>query len=105
MRIKIDALTKKVHALVVGQSINAANTFNIDSCSICANPMHLAQNCPSILAFAEYPMEQVNAFNDYRKQSNGSYSETYNLGWENNPNFSWKQNQPMNQGGGLLIRA
>jgi hypothetical protein len=38
-------------------------------------------------------MEQVNAFNDYRKQFNGPYSETYNSGWRNHPNFSWKQNQ------------
>ena len=65
LNMKIDALTKKVDALVVGKSINAANTFNIDSCSICANPMHLAQECPSMLAFVENSMEQVNAFNDY----------------------------------------
>jgi hypothetical protein len=45
-------------------------------------------------------MEQVNAFNDFRKQSSGPYSETYNPGWRNHPNFSWKQNQPTtNQGG------
>jgi hypothetical protein len=42
---------------------------------------------------SEYPMEQVNTFNDYRKQSNGPYFETYNPGWRNHPNFSWKQNQ------------
>jgi hypothetical protein len=29
------------------------------------------------------------------------FSETYNPGWRNLPNFSWKQNQPMNQGGAL----
>jgi hypothetical protein len=38
-------------------------------------------------------MEQANAFNDYQKQSVGPYSETYNPGWRNHPNFSWKQNQ------------
>ena len=58
LRMKINALTKKVEALTVGQSINAANTFIVDSCSICASPMHSAQNCPSL-------MEQVNTFNDY----------------------------------------
>jgi peptidyl-tRNA hydrolase len=48
--------------------------------------------------FAE--MEQVNAFNNFQKASSGPYSETYNLGWRNHPNFSWKQNQPItNQGG------
>jgi hypothetical protein len=41
----------------------------------------------------------VNAFNDYRKQANGPFSESYNPGWPNHPNFSWKQNQPMTQVG------
>ena len=94
--MKIDALTKKVDGLAVSKSINAANTFNVDSCSIYASPMHLAHNCPSSPAFAECSMEQVNAFNDFWKQSNGSYSVTCNPGWRNHPNFSWKKNQPMN---------
>jgi hypothetical protein len=79
---KIDALTKRLDTLNIGQSINdIANTVTTDSCSICASPMHSAQNHPSF-------MEQVNAFNDYQKQSNGPYSETYNPGWRNYPNFS-----------------
>ena len=69
--MKIDAFTKRLDALNVGQSINAANTFTVDSCFVCASPMHLAQNCPSMPVFFEYLMEQVKAFNDYRKQSNG----------------------------------
>ena len=81
----------------MGQPINAANTFVVDSCSVCASPMHQAHNCPSMIVFSE--MEQVNAFNNFRKQSNGPYSEKYNLGWRNHPNFSWKQNQPTDQGG------
>ncbi|XP_062171016.1 uncharacterized protein LOC133876786 [Alnus glutinosa] len=88
-----------VDALTVGKSINAANTLHSDSCFICASPMHLAQNCPSLPTFVESLMEQVHAFNDYSKQANGPFSETYNPRWRNHPNFSWKQNQPMNQGG------
>jgi hypothetical protein len=67
MNIKIDTLTKRLDTLNIGQSINAANTFKVDSCSICASPMPLTQNCPSMTVFFEYPMEQVNAFNDYQK--------------------------------------
>jgi hypothetical protein len=93
MNMKIDALTKRLDALAVGPSINAANTYTVDSYSICASPMHSAQNCPSAPVFSEYLMEQAKAFNDYRKQSAGPYSETYNPGWRNHPNFSWKQNQ------------
>jgi hypothetical protein len=82
LRMKIDALTRKVDGLVVGQSINGANICNVDS------PMHLAHNCPSLPTFVECLKEKVNAFNDYWKQANGPFSETYNPGWWNNPNFS-----------------
>jgi hypothetical protein len=92
MNMKIDALTKRLDALSTGPSINAAHTYTVDSCSICASPMHLAQNCPYAPVYFEYLMEQVNAFNDYRKQSNGPFSESYNPGWRNHQNFSWKQN-------------
>jgi len=98
LKMKTDALTKKVDALVIGKSINAVNPFHVGCCSICA-PMHLAQACTSLLTFVESPMEQVNAFNDFRKQADGPFSETYNPGWRNHPNFSCKQNQPLNQGG------
>jgi hypothetical protein len=95
---RMDAIVRRLDALSVGKPVNAANTFPVESCSVCASPMHQAQNCPSMTVFAE--MEQVNAFNNFQKPSNGPYSETYNPGWRNHPNFSWKQNQPTtNQGG------
>jgi hypothetical protein len=97
--MKIDVLTRKVDALAIGQFINPANTFNGDSYFIYASPIHLAQNCPSLPTFVECPMKQVNAFNDYKKQANAPFFETYKLGWGNYPNFSWTQNRPMNQGG------
>jgi len=37
LKMKIDALTKKVEALVVSKSMNAANPFHVDYCSICAS--------------------------------------------------------------------
>jgi hypothetical protein len=80
LKMKIDALTKKVDALIVGKSINVANPLHVGCCSIFASPMHLAETCPSFLTFVESPMEQVKAFNDFRKQVNGPFSETYNPG-------------------------
>jgi hypothetical protein len=40
LKKKLDVLTKKVDALVIGKSINAANPFHVDCCSICASPIH-----------------------------------------------------------------
>jgi hypothetical protein len=94
---RMDAIVKRLDSLSVGKSVNAVNTFPVEGCSVCASPMHQAQNCPLMTVFE---MEQVNAFNSFQKPSSGPYSETYNLGWRNHPNFSWKQNQPTtNQGG------
>ena len=91
--MKMDALAKRLDAFVVSLSINAASTYTVDSCSICMSLMHLAQNCPYALVFFEYPMEQANTFNEYRKQSARPYSKTYNPGWRNHLNYLWKQNQ------------
>jgi hypothetical protein len=82
---KMDAIVRRLDALRVEKPVNVAKTFPVESCSICASPMHQAQNCPSMRIFAK--MEQVNAFNDFQKQSNGPYSETYNPGWKEPPKF------------------
>jgi hypothetical protein len=93
----MDAIVKRLDALSMGKLVNVVNTFSVDSCSVCASPLHQAQNCPSMIVFSE--MEQVNTFNNFQKHSTGPYSKSYNPGWRNHPNFSWKQNQPTNQGG------
>jgi hypothetical protein len=90
LNLRMDAIVKRLDALSLLKPINAANTFLVENCSICASPMHQAQNCPSMTIFSE--MEQVNAFKNFQKQSSGPYFESYNPGWRNHPNFSWKQN-------------
>jgi hypothetical protein len=85
---RMNAIVKRLDALSVGKHVNARNTFPVESSFVCPSPMHQAQNCPLMTIFAE--MEQVNAFNNFQKPSSGPYSETYNLGWRNHPNFSWK---------------
>jgi hypothetical protein len=65
LNLKMDAIVKRLDALSLGKPIAATNTFPIESCSVCASPMHQAQNCPSMTVFSE--MEQVNAFNNFQK--------------------------------------
>jgi hypothetical protein len=93
LKMKIDALTKKVEALVVSKSINVVNPFHVDCCSICASPMHLAQTCPSLSAFVESPMEAIQWTLFLRLTI---------LGGATTLTFSWKQSQPMNQWGALI---
>jgi hypothetical protein len=39
---RMDAIVKRLDALSMGKPVNAVNTFPIDSCSVCASPLHLA---------------------------------------------------------------
>jgi hypothetical protein len=65
-------------------------------CSICEVIGHTTHECPTIPAFKEVLHEQANAINTYKKHFNFPYSETYNPGGRNHPNFSWrhKNNAP-----------
>jgi hypothetical protein len=39
---RMDAIVKRVDTLSVGKPVNAANTFPVENCSVCASPMHQA---------------------------------------------------------------
>jgi hypothetical protein len=101
IRGQLKDIMRTVEAIALNKPVTATNIYQVDVCSLCASPMHFTQNCLSLSTGAEYPPEQFNAFNDYRKPISGPFAETYNPRWRNHPNFSWKQNQPQNQGGTL----
>ncbi|GMP52903.1 hypothetical protein CsSME_00018559 [Camellia sinensis var. sinensis] len=57
-------------------------------CDICETMGHLTHECPTIPAFKEVLHDQANAINTFKKLVSSLYSETYNPGWRNHPNFS-----------------
>jgi hypothetical protein len=58
-------------------------------CQICETNEH-SNDCPTLPSFKECLYEQVNALNSYQRPSHNPYSQTYNPGWRNHPNFSLK---------------
>ena len=97
LREDVKALKRQLANLVLNKPVNAAETYHANICGLCTSPMHFTQNCPTLSI--EQPIEEVNAFNEYRKPTSGLFSETYNPRWRNHPNFSWKHSHPLNQGG------
>ncbi|XP_058783531.1 uncharacterized protein LOC131658229 [Vicia villosa] len=77
-RLKQMALEKQTVAQV--QPVQPTQAVN---CDICGGP-HFAMHC---VATAQQ-VEEIN----FLKQNN-PYSNTYNPGWKNHPNFSWKDQQ------------
>ncbi|RVW41548.1 hypothetical protein CK203_068195 [Vitis vinifera] len=52
---------------------------------------HGVQSCPTLPAVQDMFTEQANALGTYKQySSNSPYSNTYNPGWRNHPNLSWR---------------
>src|ERR1035438_4620956 len=92
MAAEIAALNRKIDQMSV-KSVNYPSSL---PCSICGGTDHLAINCG---VSNEVSYEEVNAINQGNfKPNNNPYSNTYNPGWRNHPNFSWRQNDQNAQG-------
>jgi len=62
-------------------------------CLKTTNQLHktLTRNdCPTLPSFKECLHEQAHALNSFQRPNHNPYSQTYNPGWRNHPNFSWK---------------
>ena len=73
------------------------NELVAPSCEICASVLHLSSNCP-------HKTVECNAMYQQRQGTNqrwDPYSNTYNEGWRQHPNFRWRQgdNPPRNMQG------
>ncbi|XP_074576604.1 uncharacterized protein LOC141833120 [Curcuma longa] len=95
LNAQIDALTKRVEGMNVGK-VHAVTT----NCDICGDSSHTTEMCPAVACqnqIVQY--EQCDAVGAYN-QRNNPYSNTYNPGWRNHPNFSYRNNNnSYNQGG------
>jgi hypothetical protein len=85
----VDAITKKLDQLMTGFAPNAAHiSTQPEPCSFCYSSMHQVNNCHTAVNYTDVSNEQVNTA--FSQPGNDPYSNTYNPGWRNHPNFSWK---------------
>ncbi|XP_026378301.1 uncharacterized protein LOC113272716 [Papaver somniferum] len=91
---KIASLVRRVEALELEKSMKSAattswNQVEVYNCVECNSSDYLVDNFPQFHAFQESRPEQANLL--YQKHENNPYSQTYNPGWRNHPNFSWSK--------------
>ncbi|XP_031270531.1 uncharacterized protein LOC116128914 [Pistacia vera] len=84
-------LTSLVRQLAVG------NAQQVKACGICSTMGHQMDMCPTL---QEEGTEQVNTVENFSgpPRQHDPYSNTYNLGWRDHPNFSYGGNRQV--GGG-----
>jgi len=85
---KVDAMTQRLDRM----NVNAVNSSTPSPCEICGFIDHLTLNCQVGSPFAQHTNE-VNYVNNFNPMpANDPYSNTYNPGWKNYPNFSYRPN-------------
>jgi hypothetical protein len=96
---KVDTLSQKLDQ-IMAPSFSPIPVAHIstphEACSFCSNPSHQAKDFPIVGQFSEVPLEQMNAA--FSRLGNDPYSNSYNPGWRNHPNFSWRAQALRNLG-------
>jgi hypothetical protein len=89
LQAKFASLARKVEALEFKKSGQLKSVQDI-VCQICETNEHATNDCPTLPSFKECLDEQAHALNSFQRPNHNPYSQTYNSGWRNHPNFSWK---------------
>ena len=99
IQAKLASLARKIESLDMKKSGQLKIIQEI-VCHICDTHDHATKDCPTLPSFKECLHEQANYVNNYKKPILDPFSPSYNPGWKNHPNFSWRNDnnaQPSQQ--------
>ena len=85
---KLDAMTQRLDQM----NVNAVNSSGPSPCKICGSIEHITLNCQVGSPFSQEPNEVHYVQNVNPRPTNDPYSNTYNLGWKNHLNLSYRSN-------------
>jgi len=90
---KVDAMTQRLDHM----NVNVVNSGAPPHCEICGSVDHLTLNFQIGSPFTQGNNEVNYVHNFNPRPTNDPYSNTYNPGWRNQPNFSYRSNpNPLN---------
>ncbi|KAL9382439.1 hypothetical protein Peur_025474 [Populus x canadensis] len=97
LNARLASLARKVESLEI-KKVHVMSEQQEESCVVCESKGHRTTECPTIPAFKEVLYGQTsdssNARKPFSNQVGNPYSETYNPGWRNHPNFGWRNEGP-----------
>ncbi|KAM2671214.1 hypothetical protein EV1_007050 [Malus domestica] len=69
-------------------------------CGVCSIQGHVSEKCPQLIENGGWESANAIGFQGQNQSRHDPYSNTYNRGWRDHPNFKWRDpQQPQNQGG------
>ncbi|CAN6677831.1 unnamed protein product [Malus baccata var. baccata] len=69
-------------------------------CGVCSIQGHASEKCPQLIENGGWESANAIGFQSQNQPRHDPYSNTYNSGWRDHPNFKWREaQQHQNQGG------
>ncbi|KAM1430796.1 hypothetical protein ACFX2I_046819 [Malus domestica] len=87
-------------ASIVSQMVEGMRMKEPSVCGVCSIQGHASEKCPKLIENGGWESANAIEFQGHNQPMNDPYSNMYNPGWRNHPNFKWREpQQPQQQGG------
>ncbi|CAN6691744.1 unnamed protein product [Malus baccata var. baccata] len=70
-------------------------------CSVCSIQRHASEKCPQLIENGGWESASAIGFQSQNQPRHDPYSNTYNPGWRDHPNFQWREPQQSQPQGGF----
>ncbi|CAN6583725.1 unnamed protein product [Malus baccata var. baccata] len=85
----------QVHEMAEGMKMQGPVVYGV-----CSIQGHVSEKCPQLIENGGWESANAIGFQSQNQSRHDPYSNTYNPGWRDHPNFKWREpQQPQNQGG------
>ncbi|CAN6542408.1 unnamed protein product [Malus baccata var. baccata] len=87
-----DTLRQQVNEMAEGMRMKEPSV-----CGVYSIQGHASEKCPQLIENGGWESANAIEFQGHNQQRNDPYSNTYNPGWRNHPNFKWREPQQPQQ--------
>ncbi|KAM2151482.1 hypothetical protein ACFX1R_045923 [Malus domestica] len=82
---------------LLSQVVEKPKEQSVTACGVCSMNGHLKDKCPQLIENRGWESANVVGFGSQNQLRNDPFSNTYNPGWRDHPNFKWREPQQTQQ--------
>ncbi|CAN6581623.1 unnamed protein product [Malus baccata var. baccata] len=86
---------------LLSQVVEGPKVKNVATCGVCSMQGHLTDKCPQLIENGGWETLNAVGFGNQYQPRNDPFSNTYNPGWHDHPNFKWREPQQGQQQSGF----
>ncbi|CAN6552317.1 unnamed protein product [Malus baccata var. baccata] len=95
---EVNAITKLQNQManlttLLSQVVEGLKVQNVSACGVCSMQGHPTDKCPQLIENGGWETLNAVGFGQQYQQRNDPFSNTYNPGWRDHPNFKWREPQ------------